>query len=147
MYSQFPGQLKGVIFMGPNEAQIIRVYVREAGGTVADSTLASTANAEVVVEVEAGTTVYNLMAQYSTGLFVKELVSGIDIPFNPVPADGQLDKPPWQPQATQFVYTIAAADLTGHVGHLCRVYAYTLIGGAPPFEASFAESPIFLVTP
>ena len=133
--------------MGPNEGQIIRVFVREAGSAVADSTIAVTAAAEVVVEVEAGTTVYNLMAEYSTGLWVKDLISGTDIPFAPAPANGQLDKPPWQPQATEFVYTLTPASLAGHAGHLCRVYAYTLIGGAPPFEASFAESPLFLVTP
>jgi hypothetical protein len=133
--------------MGPNEAQIIRVYVRETGSTVADATLAATATAEVVVEVEAGSTVYSLMAQYSTGLFVKDLISGTDIPFTPVPATGQLDNLPWKPQATEFVYAIVPGSFAGHVGHLCRVYAYVLIGGAPPFEASFAESPIFLVTP
>jgi hypothetical protein len=131
--------------MGPNGAEIIRVFTRQAGGTISDTTLDPSKDAEVVVEVEAGGTVYGVQGKYSTGLFVKDLIDGTLIPFTPAPAKGALGDPPWTPQATQITYTIKAADLANHKDHLCQVDAYVLIGGMPPFDPSFAVSPTFLI--
>ncbi len=95
--------------MGPNHAEIIRVYTREPGNT-------------------------------------KDLETGGSLPFSPAPASGSLTDPPWDTQADSFAYTIAAGDLAGHAENLCRVYAYLLVG-VKDFDASFAESPVFLVLP
>jgi hypothetical protein len=132
--------------MGPNHAEIIRVYTREPGSTIEDLTLNSAANAEVVVEVEAGRTIFDTGARYRTGLVIKDLETGGSVPFSPAPASGSLTDPPWDTQADSFTYTIAAGDLAGHAGNLCRVYAYLLVG-VKDFDASFAESPVFLVLP
>lgn len=133
--------------MGPNEAQIVRIFTRQAGVTVSDSTLDSTKDAEVVFEVEAGEAVFTGQPKYSTGLFVKDLVDGTLIPFTPTPAKGAVGDPPWKPQAAQIVYTIKATDLANHKGHLGEADGYVLIGGNPPYAASFATSPTFLVLP
>lgn len=132
--------------MGPNDADIIRVYTKEAAGTVADTTLDSSKDANVVVEVEAGSAVFSAAAKYQTGLVVKDLVDGTLIPFSPPPVSGALSTAPWTTQDAEFVYTITAADLGPHKGHLCQVYAYLLIG-VTDFDASFVESPMFLILP
>jgi hypothetical protein len=132
--------------MGPNDAEIIRVYTREKGGTIADVTLDSGSDAEIVVEVEAGSAVFGAGAQYSTGLVVKDLTNGNNIPFNPAPVSGTLSVAPWDAQADSFTYTITAADLAAHKDSLCQVYAYLLVG-VKNFDASFVESPLFLILP
>jgi hypothetical protein len=132
--------------MGPNHAEVIRVYTREPGSTIEDLTLDSSTNAEVVVEVESGRTIFEAGARYKTGLVIKDLETGGSIPFGPAAASGSLTDPPWDTQADSFTYTIQAGDLAGHAGNLCRVYAYLLVG-VKDFDASFAESPVFLVLP
>jgi NAD dependent epimerase/dehydratase family enzyme len=132
--------------MGPNDAEIVRVYTREKSGTVADVTLDSGSDAAVVVEVEAGSTVFGLGAQYSSGLVIKDLTNGTNIPFTPASVSGTLTAAPWSNQAQSFTYTITAADLAAHKGSICQIYAYLLVG-VKDFDASFVESPLFLILP
>ena len=136
--------------MGPNDAQIIRVYTREKGAVIADVTLDSGADAEVVVDVEAGSAAIGSGAQWQLGLVVKDLVNGTTIAFTNTPpaVNGNLGTAPWSTQAETFAYTVPSANLTGSKGDLCKVYAYLLIGnGLTEYDASFAESPSFLVRP
>ncbi|MFF3989185.1 hypothetical protein ACFY0B_31945 [Streptomyces sp. NPDC001797] len=42
--------------MGPNDAQIVRIFSREEEGLIADFTLKATGNAEIVVAAKAGHT-------------------------------------------------------------------------------------------
>jgi hypothetical protein len=137
--------------MGPNEAVIIRASVREAGGSANDNTLDPSKDAQVVVQVEAGLAVMGTGAQWQAGIVVKDLVDGGVIPFtlSPTAADnGHLSSAPWTTPSETFVYTIPKANLGTHKGHLCRVYAYLLIGvNAASYDASFVESEFFLVLP
>lgn len=139
--------------MGPNDADIISASVRAAGGSSNDNTLDPSKDAELVIVVEAGSAVIGTGGQWQVGIVVKDVVSGAVIPFvlAPTPVDnGHLGSAPWPaatPQAT-FRYTIASADLALHKGHLCRIYAYLLIGiNAANYDASFVESEYFLVLP
>ena len=132
--------------MGPNHAQIIRAYTREVGSPIADFVLDATKPAEVVVEVQAGTTVFTSGAKYKTGFLVKDLETGTSIPFNPAPVSGSLDSAPWSAASEAFVYTMTPAALAPHAGHLCRIYAYLLVGAAD-YDASFVESDLFLIEP
>jgi hypothetical protein len=136
--------------MGPNEADIIRVSVRAAGSPVADNTLDPGVDAEVVVEVEAGSTVYGLGAQWHLGITVKDLDGGV-IPYVLAPTtvlNGSLSAAPWNTPAATFRYTITSVELSGHKGHLCQVHGYLLIGtGAPNYDATFVESTPFLILP
>jgi hypothetical protein len=137
--------------MGPNDVEIIRVFTKEASGTVADTTLDSSADAQVVVEVEAGSAAFGTGGNWKVGIVVKDLVDGTVIPFTLTPTtavSGQLSTPPWDTQAERFRYTIPNANLAQHKGNLCQVYAYLLFGtNAQNFDASFVESPVFLVLP
>jgi hypothetical protein len=113
---------------------------------VADFTLSSAKDGEVVVELEAGDTVFTSGAHYETGLVIKDLVTGATIPATPAPVSGGMDTAPWTTRSESFVYTISAADLAAHAGNLCQIYTYLLVG-KHHFDASFAESPLFLILP
>jgi len=136
--------------MGPNDADIIRVYTREGNGTVADNTLDPNIDGKVVVDLEAGFAVFGSGAKWQLGVVVKDLEDGtIPIALTPTTAvSGNLNSAPWTSQSETFVYTIPKANLSTHKGHLCQVYAYLLIGTAPGnYDASFVESDPFLVLP
>jgi hypothetical protein len=137
--------------MGPNHADIIRVHTREATGEVANNTLDPSADAMVVVDLEAGSTVLGNGAQWQVGIVVKDLVDGSVIPFTLTPTtavSGHLGTSPWTAQSARFHYTIPAANLGPHKGNLCQVYAYLLIGiNAANYDSSFVESEPFLVLP
>lgn len=137
--------------MGPNDADIIRVYTREASGEIADNTLDPNVDAQVVVELESGSAVTFSGAQWQLGIVVKDLVNDGIIPFKLSPTTqvtGNLGTPNWPTQSEQFVYTLQAGDLVLHKGNLCQIYAYLLIGvNAANYDASFVESEPFLVLP
>jgi len=136
--------------MGPNKADIIRVYTREGNGTVADNTLNPNFDGRVIVDLEAGSAVFGSGAKWQLGIVVKDLEDG-SIPFTLTPTtavQGNLNSPPWNTQSETFEYTLPAANLATHKGHLCQIYAYLLIGtGAANYDASFVESYPFLVLP
>jgi hypothetical protein len=138
--------------MGPNQADIIRVSTREFGSPVSDVTLDPNRNAEIVVEVEAGLTVFNLGAHWRLGLHVRDLDGG-GIPFALTPTTslgGHMKDPgdPWDKPAKNFRYTIDKSELAGHEGHLCRIHAYLLVGTGPGnYDATFVESEPFLILP
>ena len=136
--------------MGPNDADIIRVYTREGNGTVADNTLDPNMDGKVVVDLEAGSAIFGNGAKWQLGIVVKDLEDGT-IPFTLTPTtavSGNLNSAPWTSQSETFVYTIPAANLGTHKGHLCQVYAYLLIGtSAANYDASFVQSDPFLVLP
>jgi hypothetical protein len=138
--------------MGPNQADIIRVSTREFGSPVADVTLDPNQDAEVIVEVEAGTTVFGLGAHWRLGMHVRDLDGGT-IPFALAPTTtvhGHMNEPgdPWDTPAKDLRYTIGKAELAGHEGHLCRIHAYLLVGTGPAnYDATFVESEPFLILP
>ena len=138
--------------MGPNQASIIRVSTRELGGHVSDVTLDPNKDAEVVIEVEAGSAVFGVGAHWQIGLHVRDLDGGA-IPFvlSPTPTlHGHMDAPgdAWDHRAKTFRYTIEKAVLGTHKGHDGRVYAHLLVGNGPGnYDATFVESEPFLILP
>ena len=130
--------------MGPNDVELTRVFTRQVNGKIADVTLSSGDDFEVVVEVEAGTAVFNQGAQYKTDIVIRDLSANNNIPRGPAGIAGALGSAPWDAQAKQLVFTVKAADLAGREGDLCEVYAYLLEGNKDP-DASFLVSQPFLV--
>lgn len=138
--------------MGPMQARIVRVSTRESGGPISDVTLDPNQNAEIVVEVEAGSAVFGMGAHWRIGLHVHDLDGGV-IPFALTPTTmlhGHMNEPGdvWDHPSKTFRYTIDKASFAAHEGHLGRVHAYLLVGTTPAnYDATFVESEPFLVLP
>jgi hypothetical protein len=133
--------------MGPNDTELVRVYTREAGRTIADLTLPVTADGEVVVQAEAGSAIHSTGAQFDTNIVVRDLTANDVIAANPAAGfSGQMKKAAWPNLDQEFVYTIPAANLTGRENHLCQVITFLTVGIGPNQDASFAESALFIVT-
>jgi hypothetical protein len=132
--------------MGPNDAEIIRVYTREPGSPVADFTLDASKPGEVVVEVQSGITLFGSGPHFRLGFMVKDLETGASLPYVPAAATGHMATPTWPTPSHAFVYTISPGTLAAHEGHLCRIYAYLLVGSVVgSYDYSFVESPLFLI--
>ena len=133
--------------MGPNDAELVRVWTREVGGTIGDETFPHNAAFEVVVEAEAGLAIFNSGAQFQTGLVVRDLYDNTFITVGPPNSfNGSLNSPAWATRAKQFVYTVPAASLgNARLNHVCEVVAHLVIGVATP-DVSFAVSPMFIIT-
>ncbi|MDX1522733.1 MAG: hypothetical protein R3264_13985 [Anaerolineae bacterium] len=146
--------------MGPNDAELVRVFTREVGGAIADVTFPVADDFEVVVEVEAGSAIFGGGTQYETGIVVRDkmagdtiqatpqLASGAGVPANPAgfgPEGMAGAGTEWLSQANQFVYKVEAAALGGRENHICEVMAFLKVRVTDP-DVSFAISPHFIIT-
>lgn len=134
--------------MGPNDAELVRVFTREVDAAIADVTFPVTEDFQVVVEVEAGSAIFGGGTQYETGIVLRDKTTGSVIPttpasFGPEGMDGAGAN--WPSQANQFVYRVAAADLAGRENHICEVLAFLKVRVTDP-DVSFATSPYFIIT-
>ncbi|MEU4513623.1 hypothetical protein AB0G05_29340 [Nonomuraea wenchangensis] len=132
--------------MGPNDAELVQVYTRNLGKTIADVTFDSSADFEVVVETEAGAALFTTGGAFTADIVVRDLTANDNIPYTPGPINDNLGKPPWPAQSNAFVFRVRSADLATRKGHLCEVYAYLLVG-ISNFDSSFARSRTFLIQP
>lgn len=126
-----------------SNTQIIRLFTREPGSSVANAALDCTRDAEVVVEVEASTADWNEGALYEIGLTIEDLDGGQTVRY---PTEtGSMTRGSWTDQSQPFPpYTIPATELKNHTGHVCQAHAYLLVG-AVDRQVDFAVSPMFLV--
>jgi hypothetical protein len=141
--------------MYPDDAQISRVFTRDVGTTVEDQTFSITTDFEVVVEVEAGTTIFNNQVVYSIGVAVIDYsLNATDIPniapgtaANPNTGflSNDISLAPWSTQAAQIPFTVHTADLANRVDHMCQAYAFLRAGGGKEPQVSFAVSPFFIL--
>jgi hypothetical protein len=133
-------------------SKIARVYTREVGGAISDTTLKYDCPFEIVVEVEAAYTAFSEGAQYAAGIVVKDLLEGGT--FTAVPQPGT---PPigandsmnnsagnWKQRAQAFVYKVDAPGDTKE-NHIGEVLAFLRVGVSHP-TVSFAESERFVIT-
>lgn len=142
--------------MNPNDVEIVRVYTREYGGTIADFTphisVTGGGSFEVVVEAEAGSVQQGIGAPYQIAIEACDLTTCSNPPapfdqshtgsFNPgaFPAG-------WPAHAEVFTITLTAAQAALVRDHIFRYVAYlrTPTTGKP-LIVSFAESPLFVVS-
>ncbi|QYC38394.1 hypothetical protein Nocox_03830 [Nonomuraea coxensis DSM 45129] len=132
--------------MGPNDAELIQVYTRGLGKTIADVTFDSSTDFEVVVETEAGTALFGLGGAFTVDIVVRDLTANDNIPYTPGPIKDTLGKPTWPAEGNSFVFRVRSADLATRKGHLCEVHAYLLVG-ISNFDSSFGRSRTFLIQP
>lgn len=133
--------------MGPNDVDLTRVFVREPGTVVADSSIQVAGGLEVVVEAEAGTTVFGGGTQFLTNIVIKDLTDGTNIAAVPGVGFGPaaMDTAAWPAVDHQFVYNVPAATLAGRQNHVCEVLAFLKAGITNP-DVEFASSELFILT-
>ncbi|MCZ6900829.1 MAG: hypothetical protein O7F74_11380 [Bacteroidetes bacterium] len=131
--------------MGPNDAELLRVYTREVGGTIGDISIPFNEDIEIVVEVEAGSAIFDSRAQFKVGVIVRDLSDNTIIP-TAGEISGALGDEGWETESPQFTFTISSTNLgAAKENHVCEVITYSLIGIATG-DASFARSPLFIIT-
>lgn len=128
---------------GPMDAELVRVFTREAGGTIGDETLSVAADFEVAVEAEAGSAVHGAGTQYETNVVVRDITKNDNIAATPAAgAAGSTGDAAWPSQAQTFTFKVAKAGLTGRENHICQALAYLRVGQ----DSSFAPSALFILT-
>ncbi len=143
--------------MNPNGVEIVRVYTREFGGTIADTTphvTAPTFHFQVVVEAEAGSVKQGDGSPYRFAIEAFDLTTGNKPPgaFSKVANGYFTGGPPpagWPAHSEVFTITLTAAEATAVEDHILR-YVASLVTpppgpGVTPQIVSFAESPLFIV--
>jgi hypothetical protein len=131
--------------MNPNDAELVDVFTRQVGGAVSDESLPVDEDFEVVAEVEAGQALFNLGAQFTTNIVIRDITANDDIPADPAAGfSGQTSSADWPTQAHTFVYTVAVAGLAGRENHICEVQSFLTVGIGTP-NVSFATSPMFIL--
>src|SRR5437660_9033077 len=62
--------------MGPNDAELVRVFTREVNGPVGDITFPYTDPFEVVIDAEVGTSLHGGGGQFEVGVILRDLTTG-----------------------------------------------------------------------
>ena len=146
--------------MHPNDAKLANVYTREEKTTISDRSFSVAHPFEIILEVEAGSTIFNDGVSYHIGFVLQDLTANTtNIPLEPTTGPwsaqvgpavgfaGSMGTGPWSAQASKFLYTVAAADLANRVDHICQVVAFLRVGSGREPNVSFASSPLFLLHP
>ena len=132
--------------MGPNDAELVRVFTANPGDTIADITFPITADFQVRVDAEAGSAIFSTGAAFQTGLVLRDITANNDIPFTAAGAvSGSLNSAAWLAKAQTFVYTVATGDLAGRANHICEARSFLGVG-VNNQDSSFVASPPFLLT-
>jgi hypothetical protein len=130
--------------MHSNDAQLVRVYPRRMGDTIADVAFPSDCALEIVVECKAETAVYAIGAKYEIRIDVIDFSAMTSVIAPVIVATGHLGDAGWPTQAQQIVFPIAAPG-TASKGHVWKSIASLKIGITNP-HTSLAESELFLIT-
>jgi hypothetical protein len=133
--------------MGPNDVEVVRVFTRRVKATIADITLAKDEDFEVVVEAEAGRTIFGGGGRYRVALVLRDLTANNDVPFTAnFPLVGLFGDPGWAQEDNKFVFTVSSADLGNRGDHILIAYA-TLLAGNRDFDASLTAGPLVMIEP
>ena len=133
--------------MGPNNAELARVFTRRPKSTIADVTFEASGEIEIVLEGECGSTLLGLGSKYRVEILVRDITANDNIPFKVAgPTNGAFMDATWPQEDQAFVFHVEPAALAGRGGHLCQVYAYLLVG-VRNFDADFKSSELFLIEP
>lgn len=137
--------------MHPNDVELVRVYTREPGGTIADETIPHVpagTEVEIVVECEAGTAVMGLLSPYTLRVYVRDLMEHHEIDWHNDPTlgggappyEGALADASWP--ALPAKHVISATTANFNKGHVYNVLAVLTVGAD---IISFAESQMFVI--
>ncbi|MGW6904571.1 hypothetical protein [Streptomyces sp. NPDC054940] len=133
--------------MGPNDAQVVRVFSREPGSPISDVTLDPGQNGEIVLEAEAGRTLHQNGGRYTVTLVVRDLSDGSAIPVTGATVvRGNFLDANWPGLAARFTFTMSDVTLKAHAGSIAQAYGSVVYGTGEP-GATFALSQPFQILP
>jgi hypothetical protein len=135
--------------MGPNDAELVRVFTRATGSPISDVTHPANAGFQVVVDAEAGNALHAATTGYTVGVIVRDLADLSLIPATEAvtgtnPLAGAMTDASWPAPANQFVFNVALAAIAGKANRPCEVMAWLRTAGG---DVSFATGPRFMITP
>ena|SRR6266571_1159457 len=138
----------------PNDADLVRIYTREAGGTIAATTPHVSIGGhsfEVVVEAEAGSVLGGSSQPYTISLVAFDLTAGANpgAPFNVSTAGEHFDAVSgnisvWPSYEEKFTITLTAAQAAAVTNHILQYTVALASGGSNPVT-SFAQSPLLIL--
>ncbi|WP_460068705.1 hypothetical protein [Streptomyces sp. YKOK-I1] len=133
--------------MGPNDAQIVRVFSRRVDGSIADVTLSPGSDAEIQLEAEAGSALFGTQGAYTVTLVVRDISDGTVIPtVGPSVLKGHFQETDWSKLDAVFTFVLDKGVLDAHKGHLARAYG-SVVYGSGLGGGTFAVSPYFQILP
>src|SRR5436305_10988214 len=103
--------------MGPNNAELVRVFTRQTDALIADITFPSHLAFEAVIDCEAGGAIHYAGARYEIKIIMIDFSAMRSIVKSAIVAAGSLGDADWPKQAQQFVFPIPApgASNEGHI--------------------------------
>jgi hypothetical protein len=132
--------------MHSNDVELVRVYTREPGGVISDETIPhdpAGTTVDIAIECEAGAAITSLNPPYKLLVYVRDLMEHQEIDWTneATPLTGSLGDANWPSLAVTHV--IQAKSTNFNKGHVYNVLAVLTVGTE---IASFAESPMFIIT-
>jgi hypothetical protein len=126
-----------------NDCELVRVFTRGAGGTIADETIKSNQAFEVVLQAEAGQTLHNIGGPYRLSVVVKDESDGT-IVANSVQA-GNFGDANWTSFATEFAFPNVPAQGAAKQDHIYRAIAVLRAGNVDPI-VEFDDTTLLVIT-
>jgi hypothetical protein len=140
--------------VGPNDVELVRVFPKEESAAIADITFPVNDDFDLVVEAEAGQTIFNAGAQFRVFILLRDVSANTNIALAPkggtntpnVGANANMATNAWPALLRRFEYSVQAAALAGRANHVCQAIAFLTVGAAGDRDTSFAVSPYFMLT-
>jgi hypothetical protein len=130
--------------MGPNNAELVRVFTRKTDAVIANSAFPYHLAFEAVIDCEAGTAIHAIGAQYKIKIDIVDFSAMVSIVRFAMVAAGFLGDENWPTPAQQFIFPILAPGVLSE-GHVWKIFVSLKIGVMNP-HTSLAESQLFLIT-
>ena len=130
--------------MGPNDAQLVRIFPRKMGAITAGIAFPYNSALEFVIECEAGVAIYGLGAKYEIRIDIVDFSAMAPIVQSAIVVAGFFGDVDWPSPAHQFVFPIAPPEAANE-HHIWKAFASLKIGVANP-HTTLAESHLFLIT-
>lgn len=126
-----------------NECELSRVYVRNPGGLVSEEAIKDNVNFEVVLEAEAGQTLFNNGGPYKLILVVTDFTNDY-ITYNTQTVTGLFGDATWPSLPVQVPFTVPAGG-PGRDDHVFQAIGVVSAGTADPIvDTEFSD--VFLIT-
>jgi hypothetical protein len=128
-----------------NDCELVRVFTRRAsaGSTIADQTIKSDEAFDVVLQAEAGQTLFNIGGPYKLNLVVRDLTDGATV--NAASQAGNFGDANWPDLAMQFAFPSVPAQGAAKEDHIYQALVVATAGNADPI-VGFAESDLMVIT-